>query len=362
MIRADLHLSYAQIGILLSLPGLFASLVEPVLGIYSDLGHRRVLILGGGLVFGLALALSGLSQGFGLLLIATMLMYPASGAFVSLSQTALMDMDPERHEQNMARWTLAGSVGVLAGPLVLSGAVALGLDWRGVMIGLAVPFLIMVAGIRRVSFAGSPAENEPPDQPLTLRGGLRSAGQALRQREVQRWLFLLQMSDLMLDILYSFLALYFVDEVGVSAEQAGLAVALWTAFNLVGDVVIIPVLERVRGLFVLRLTAGLMLIVFPAFLLVPSLPLKLVLLGAVALLNAGWYAILQARLYSALPGQSGIALAVTNIGGLAGSLIPLALGIVAQATDLRVAMWLLLLGPLALVIGLRNLQDNHLLN
>ncbi|MDY6875650.1 MAG: hypothetical protein SWK90_05555 [Chloroflexota bacterium] len=57
LIRTDLGLSYAQIGLLLGLPGLVSSLIEPFLGILGDVWKRNVLILGGGVTFALALLL-----------------------------------------------------------------------------------------------------------------------------------------------------------------------------------------------------------------------------------------------------------------------------------------------------------------
>jgi predicted MFS family arabinose efflux permease len=59
--------------------------------------------------------LVALGHSFELLLLAFVLMYPASGAFVSLSQASLMDLAPDRREANMVRWTIAGAVGALAG-------------------------------------------------------------------------------------------------------------------------------------------------------------------------------------------------------------------------------------------------------
>jgi FSR family fosmidomycin resistance protein-like MFS transporter len=53
-----------------------------------------------------------------------------------------------------------------------------------------------------------------------------------------------------------------------------------------------------------------------------------------------------------MPGQSGTVMAVGNIFGLVGGLIPLVLGWVAQRFGLHVTMWLLLLGPVALMVGL----------
>lgn len=104
LIRDDLDLSYAQIGILLSLPRLLGSVVEPPIGILGDVWKRRWLILSGGVVFVAALVLISASQSFLYLLVAFILFYPASGAFVNLSQATLMDSETDRHEQNMARW------------------------------------------------------------------------------------------------------------------------------------------------------------------------------------------------------------------------------------------------------------------
>ncbi|HEX6606012.1 MAG TPA: MFS transporter, partial [Chloroflexia bacterium] len=42
LIRDDLGLSYAQVGVLLGLPNIVGNLVEPVLGILGDVWRRRV--------------------------------------------------------------------------------------------------------------------------------------------------------------------------------------------------------------------------------------------------------------------------------------------------------------------------------
>ncbi len=348
LIRSDLGLDYVQVGLLLGMPSLVSSLVEPFLGILADTWKRRVLVLGGGVFFVLALGLTSQSHSFYLLLLSFVFLYPASGAFVSLSQSELMDLAPARHEQNMARWTFAGSLGVVTGPLVLGAVAALKLGWRDLFLFLAVLSVVPLASAWRFPFASKPAQPEP----LSFREGALNALRALRRGEVLRWLTLLHFSDLMLDVLLGFLALYFVDVVGVTPAQAGLAVAVWTGLGLLGDFLLIPVLERVRGLNYLRISAVIELALFPAFLLVPSLAVKLVLLGLLGLFNAGWYSVLKGQLYSAMPGQSGTVLTVDNVFGLVGGLIPAGLGLVAQRFDLRVAMWLRMLGPIALAVGL----------
>jgi FSR family fosmidomycin resistance protein-like MFS transporter len=305
-------------------------------------------------VFALALLLAALSQSFAILLVSFALFYPASGAFVSLSQATLMDTAPARHEQNMARWTLAGSLGVVAGPLALGAATRLGLGWREPFLLFAGLALILVVVASRFRFANGQQESEKTD----LKAGIIDALRALRRGEVLRWLTLLQCSDLMLDVLLGFLALYFVDIVGVTPARASAAVAVWTGVGLLGDLLLIPLLERVRGLRYLRLSALVELILFPAFLLIPNVWVKFVLLGLLGFFNAGWYSILKAQLYSAMPGQSGTVMTVGNIFGLVGSLIPLGLGLAAEHLDLRAAMWLLLLGPISLLIGIPNKTVN----
>ncbi|MET0648099.1 MAG: MFS transporter, partial [Pyrinomonadaceae bacterium] len=117
LIRDDLRLSYTQVGILLSVPPIVGHVVEPALGVLGDVWRRRALVLAGGVAFAAGTLLVGASAGFGMLLAASILSNPASGAFVGLSQATLMDAAPERREQNMARWALAGSVGNSVGPL-----------------------------------------------------------------------------------------------------------------------------------------------------------------------------------------------------------------------------------------------------
>lgn len=350
LISRDLGLTYAQIGVLLGIPILISNLIEPILGILADVWRRRVLILGGGLCFALALLLTGFSGGFAPLLLAFTLFGPASGAFVSLSQATLMDLAPSRHEHNMARWTFAGSAGVLAGSLALAAAVLLGLSWRTLFLALSVLALLLLLLARRLPLDKPNAAIEPPL--AGLRRGLRAALARLRQPHVWRWLILLEFSDLMLDILLGFLALYFVDVTGATPAQAGLAVTVWTGVGLLGDFLLIPLLERVPGLRYLRVSAWLEMLLLSALLLAPNFGMRLLLVGLLGFFNSGWYSILQGKLYSALPEESGTVLALKNVSGLFGALLPLALGLAAQRLGLANMMWLLLLGPLALLIGL----------
>jgi FSR family fosmidomycin resistance protein-like MFS transporter len=353
LIRRDLGLSYTDIGLLLAIPNLVSSFVEPPLALLGDTHRRRAIILTGGACFALSLLLIAQSSGFASLLAAFVLFYPAGGAFVSLSQAALMDAAPARREQNMARWAFAGSLGIVAGSLALNATVtATGAGWRAWFGVLCAASVLLVIGARRLAFdAPGHTASAPPERAGVKQGAL-DALRALRRGEVRRWLVLLESSDLMLDSFHGFLALYFVDVVGLGDERAGVAVAIWTGASLSGDLLLIPLLERVRGLSYLRWSALVMLFLFPAFLLAPTLHLKLALLGLIGIANAGWYSILKAQLYASMPERSGAALALNNISGLVGGMIPLALGLVAERFGLASMMWLLLAGPLALVVAI----------
>jgi hypothetical protein len=89
----------------------------------------------------------------------------------------------------------------------------------------------------------------------------------------------------------------------------------------------------VDGLTYLRLSVILELLLFPAFLLVPWVWLKLVLVGLLGFFNSGWYAILKGRLYSTLPGKSGTVMALDNVTGLVGGLLPFGIGLAAATDD-----------------------------
>jgi len=340
LIRDGLGLTYAQIGLVLAIPGFVGSALDPLIGVLGDTPRRRALIVAGGVAFALSAALTSTAVGFWTLLVALVLGNPASGAFVSLTQATLMDLEPEQRERNMARWTFAGSFGYVGGPLLLAAALWLQIGWRGVMAALAVATLPLVAAARRVTHGPSATDTSP---------AWHHALAALRRGDVLRRLALLEAADLLLDVFHAYLALYFVDVAHVDARAAALGVAVWTGAGLAGDWLLLWVLRVMRAARYLRLSAAAAVAVYPAFLLVPTYGAKLALAAALGLLNSGWYALPKAGLYASLPGRSGAAVAIGGIGGLFGACVPLVLGLVAGAAGLAATMWILLLAPLALL-------------
>lgn len=357
LIRDALNLNYIQLGLLLTLPMLVANLVDPVIGFLGDVWKRKILIVGGALVTLGSMLLIATGHTFAAIAMGLCLTAPASTAYVSLSQATLMDLNPGRHDQTMARWTILGGVGQLVGPLLISGALVVGLGWRGVYCALAflAGFVALVFWRQKFNAARTADEDEQPGHLLAL---LRELPHLIRTSGILRWMFLEVLADLLGDVLFTFCALYFTDVVNVTPEIAGLAVSVLTLGGILGDLALIPILERIDGVRLIRVTAIIALGVYTAFLLVPGLWPKLILLALLGPLRSGWYQVIQGRAYSAMPGKSGTVIAITSIAGLLHAAYPVILGALAENFGLSAAMALLTLGPLSLIIGLPREKRN----
>ena len=331
------------------MPLLVGGVLELPLGLLAGEGRRRRLaVLGGGILFILSLAAVAGARSFAVLLCAFIAFYPASGAFVSLTQATLMDAWPDRQAQVMARWDLAGSTGAVAGPLLLAAVLAAGGGWRDAYLVLAALAAVTWLGtcLRDPPGAPAPADEESPAGPWA-----RELAAALRNWSAVRWLVLMQVADLLVDVLTGFLALYLVDVVHLRPAVAALVIAVRLGSALAGDAALIFVLDRVADLTVLRLSAAAAALLYPAFLLAPPVPAKLALLAALSAATAPWYPLLQARLYGSLPGRSSIAVTLSSAAGMAGGLGPLAVGMAAERFGLSRALAVLTVVPVVILAG-----------
>ena len=286
---------------------------------------------------------NALAPGFPLLLVAFILGAPAAGAFVSLAQTVLMDAAPDHHERSMARWVFVGSLGVTAGPLLIAGASLAGLGWRPVMWFLAAVGLTLTLLARSLPLDTVARDDEE-------HASVRSALKNLRNPEVRRWLTVIETADLLVDVFFSFLAVYLVDVAGADPTEASVAVSLLSMGGIAGSALLLPMLPRYDGLNYMRASAIGAAVLFAVFLIVDPLPLKIASATAIAVLGSGWYTVPKARLFSALPGRSGIVVALESGAALIGSQTPLVIGAVSAAVGLGSAMWLLMIGPVSILL------------
>ncbi len=377
LIRHDLGLSYGQVGLLASVPLLVGGALELPLGILAgEAGRRRRFILGGGIVFVLSLLAVAGAYSYAVLLAAFTVFYPASGAFVSLTQAELIEASPDRQAQVMARWDLAGSAGAVAGPLLLAAVLAAGGGWRAAYLALAALAALAWAGtcLRDPGAAGGAAGavaggaaagaaagttvgaaagaggGDPVASPAWTERA-REVLAALRDWSVVRWLVLLEVADLLVDVLTGFLALYLVDVAHLQPGIAALAIAIRLGAALAGDAALVFILERVADVTVLRASAAVAALAYPGFLLAPGPAAKLAILAVLSAATAPWYPLLQARLYGSLPGRSPVAVTLSSAAGLAGGLGPLAVGLIAGGLGLSWALAALAVVPVAILAG-----------
>ena len=376
LIRHDLGLSYGQVGLLASVPLLVGGALELPLGILAgEAGRRRRFILGGGIVFVLSLLAAAGAYSYAVLLAAFTVFYPASGAFVSLTQAELIEGSPDRQAQVMARWDLAGSAGAVAGPLLLAAVLAAGGGWRAAYLVLAAMAALAWAGTclrdpgAAGAVAGGAAGTTAGAAAGTAAGAAAGAGggdpvaspawterarevlAALRDWSVVRWLVLLEVADLLVDVLTGFLALYLVDVAHLQPGIAALAIAIRLGAALAGDAALVFILERVADVTVLRASAAVAALAYPGFLLAPGPAAKLAILAVLSAATAPWYPLLQARLYGSLPGRSPVAVTLSSAAGLAGGLGPLAVGLIAGGLGLSWALAALAFVPVAILAG-----------
>ena len=350
------------------MPLLIGGALELPLGIAAGgQARRRRAVLIGGLAFIVSLlAVSG-ARSFLVLLAAFTAFFPASGAFVSLTQAELMDAWPERQAQVMARWDLAGSAGAVAGPLVLTAVLAAGGGWR-------VAYLVLAA-VAALAWAGTCARDPVPgpsdaaasaafagsDAGSDACGGFwaraRGVLGALRDWSTVRWVLLIEVADLLVDVLTGFLALYLVDVAHLTPQVAAVAIAIRLGAGLAGDAALVVVLDRVAVLgrvadvTVLRASAVAAALLYPGFLLAPGPVAKLIILAVLSAATAPWYPILQARLYGSLPGRSSVAVTLSSGAAMAGGLGPLTVGLVAGSFGLSWALAGLVVVPVAVLAG-----------
>jgi MFS transporter, FSR family, fosmidomycin resistance protein len=346
--------------LLASVPILAGGAIELPLGILAGRAdRRRRVILAGGLVFILSLLAVAAARSVVVLLAAFTVFYVASGAFVSLTQAELMETGPDRQAQVMARWDLAGSAGAVAGPLLLAVVLAAGGGWRAAYLVLAALAGLAWLGTclrdpRQASGPAGPAAAGISDDPaasVAWTARAREVITALRDWSVVRWLVLLEIANLLVDVLTGFLALYLVDVAHLKPEIAALAIAIRFGAALAGDAALVFALDRVTDVTVLRVSAAAAALAYPGFLLAPGPAAKLAILAVLSAATAPWYPLLQARLYGSLPGRSPVAVTLASAAGLAGGLGPLAVGMIAGSLGLSWALAVLVMVPIAVLAG-----------
>jgi MFS transporter, FSR family, fosmidomycin resistance protein len=350
--RVSLHLSYTQAGTLFTVGTLSSLLLEPPINLASDRGSKRRFVLGGMLALAAGLALAGVAHDFLVLAVAFALIFPATGAAVSLSQAALIDAAPGRAPHTMARWTLFSSVGDLLAPLGVAAAAAVGLGWSALCF-IAAGFWLGAAAIALPQRFPSPAVAAEENSGASGEriGALEALRAAFRERALLRWLTISLMATMLDEIFFAFVALHLHDDLGASESAVALALAAGTIGSMLGLVALHRLLHVMRGERLLPGTALLALAGVALLLLSRTAWLAALALFVVDLGAASWYPVAEAAAYAALPGRSGLVRTTVGVTAPIEMVLPAIAGLVAGHFGAGAAVLMLGIAPLGVLLA-----------
>lgn len=342
--RATFGLSYAQISLLSLALNYVAVVVEPVSGVLIDLWSRRWLMAWGAFFTGLSILLMGLAPTFLLLLLAFACYGLGSGPLAHTADVVLVEAHPEAPDRIFARATLLDTLGALLSPLLVTGALWLGLSWRWPLLAAGAAGLLYALLLLRTTFpppANGEAEHDNPWQ------GIRAnLAFVLRDRQMWRWLLFLLAFDL-LEAPHVFRTVWLHEHVGMSQALVGVYVALEMAVILVSLLVLDHWLQRWTPRAILRLAIAGLLVLIPLWLLLPGAGARFLLALPLNFLLAVFWPIGRAQALASVPGRGGTVTALTSLFGLVP--LPLLFGLLAEAITLTAAILVLQVGALLLL-------------
>jgi MFS transporter, FSR family, fosmidomycin resistance protein len=290
LLAADLHLSYAQVGLLKTLVSGGQSLFQLPGGMVAErLGERRMLALGLAVLSGafLLLAPSG-----AFLTVATLCLLVGIGA--SLQHPLSSSLVSRAYEANgrrtaMGTYNFAGDVGKVAFPAALSGLILV-LSWRGAVellgaLGLAAALLVWMGGRARertVAAAAEGGEQLP-----------KSRGWGILDRRRFAGLVAVGMLDESARAAFLTFVPFLLAQRGATPEQMGLLFTLVFAGGAFGKFVCGPLAERLGAVRMVVVTELLTGIAILALLPLPSTA-ALVLLPVVGVFLNGTSSVLYA--------------------------------------------------------------------
>jgi MFS family permease len=344
-IQSDLRVSYGMAAGWLQAALLLAVLaLEPPLLLLADRYPRRRFVVGGLVALALLTAAAGLAPGFWFLFAALVLWGPTAGVCTSVAQATLMDANPDGRERWMTRWTLSGSLGDLATPLLFAALAGIGLGWRVAFVASAAMLGIytLVLGLR--SFPDDARVRVADLEPL-----LESLRLALVNRRLLLWAVGVSLTTLLDEALVAFGALHLRDHLGADTTARSAIFACFVLGGVVGLAASEALLRRVEPLTLLIATTLGAALVFPVWMLASSVIASSLWIAVLGALVATHYPLAKAQAYRALPERSGAVNAVASLLSILDVSALFAVALVADRFGLLPALALLGLGPVGLL-------------
>jgi MFS transporter, FSR family, fosmidomycin resistance protein len=341
-IRATLGLSYAQVGLLHLALDYVAAAVEPVAGLLIDVWDRRWLLAWGAAGVGFSTMLVGLAPTFLLLSLAFALYGLASGPLAHTADVVLVQAHPSAPGRVFARATAIDTSGALLGPALVAAWLWAGLDWRWLLVGLGTWGVVYGALLSTTRFP-RPSESShviEVGSAVPAAGGLlRTFAENLRavaaDRTARIWLLLLFVHGIV-EAPMVFRAIWLVDQGGMSQVQVGLYVMFETAVSLAGVLHLDRWLRRTSPRQIMITSAAMLLLLYPAWYLVPATWARFAVGAPLGFLFAAFWPITRSAALTTESSRPGAVTAVSSVMGL----VPLALAValLAEAVGLTAAL------------------------
>lgn len=342
-IRAAFGLTYAQVGLLHLALQYVAGLVEPLSALLIDVWARRWLLAWGAAGIGLSTVMVGVAPTFVVLVLAFAVYGLGSGPLAHTSDVVLVQAHPEAPGRAFARATALDTTGALLGPALVAMWLWAGLEWRWllVLLGLAgIAYGALLAGTRFPA-ATPEAETTPEEgkaaapRPGLVREVLANLRAVARDRAARTWLGFLFVHEVV-EAPIVFRAIWLSDEGGMSQVLVGVYVLFETFIALVAVLALDRWLTRVPPRRLMLVAAFGLLVLYPAWYLLPGTWVRFMAGAPLGFLFALFWPIARSESLTTASGRPGAVTAVSAVLGL----LPLALlvALLAEAVGLTAAL------------------------
>jgi len=361
-IRSEFDVAYGELGlILLAAPLLLSMVIEGPILLASDRLRRGRVATFGLVVMGVFMIAAAAATSPWMLALGLAGWGSASGITCGVSQGALMDAYPQDRERWMTRWTLMGSLGDAATPLLIMAAAAAGMGWRTALVGAGALHLVHAVvmfsvvwergAVPETEASGDDSEDSEDTEDAEDGDGWWAQLRAgLRNRQLLLWLGAGALCCLLDEIFVAFGAVFLRAELGATVTTQSLAFAACAVLEAVGLVVTDRLLRRFSPRHLLMASCLACAAAFLCWLGVRSRVGSIVLLAVVGLCTAPQYPICAARAYAAAPGKSGLVAAVDQLFSPLPIVAPLVIGLVADQFGVTLALLLLLAQPVGVFV------------
>lgn len=221
VLKAEFSLSLQQLGLIAAIPPLCQMLLSIPVGLLSDkIGSRKLIMVSLGTT-ALASILAFLAQSPVLLIVAVSLAYISTTIYHTAAYSFVTRLfKPRKRPKALGLHGAGGTLGIALGPLsisVIMGILALG--WRQVYLFWFIPFLLGMIAV--LGIKSEPTEDVGVDHVEAKRNPQATS---LRSASLVMFLLFLGIRTIAKSTTESFMALYMVENRGVSQSLAGLLI------------------------------------------------------------------------------------------------------------------------------------------